>query len=195
MTVNIVRSTLVLAAAILSLVACSSSEDDASAPSPPAPGLQYATKDLTGPFESVEFETGGRYIATRRPCGAASCDAVEEQGTYELRGSEIVFVDDATHTPRSMAYSAAASADDSTSLTKALAPATLTEGSTSLVGDSSELVKKQVKLTDKSYALVTCIGGSGICSFIGCSGRKRLGSPGAGECMGGASSCCSFGPG
>jgi hypothetical protein len=197
-TMNVVRSVLLLSGAILALVACGSAEDNASSSSPPTLGVQYGTMDLASPFESVEFEAGGRYIATRRPCASASCSAVEERGSYELHGSEIVFVDDATHSAITMPYSVSVSAKSDKSLTKALAPASLTEGSQGLVsggsamtGESSKLVNDRMQLLDKQYALVLCSGGLGVCSYIGCGGRGNAGA--ATGCLGGASFCCGMG--
>ena len=62
--VKTVRSALAVSASILCLVACAASEDDSPVPRPPTIGAQYATDDGSAPFAAVQFEAGGRYIAT-----------------------------------------------------------------------------------------------------------------------------------
>lgn len=105
-----------------------------------------------------------------------------------------MFVDDATHMPRTMAYAVPASVNQPGSLTKSVVgPLDLTAGTGQLVSGQQPLVEGNVKLIDKSYALMLCNGG-GICSFVGCAGRINLGAPGKGQCGGGANSCCSLGP-
>jgi hypothetical protein len=194
---------LFASASVLALAVggCASSDDGeaSSPPPPPMLGVQYATTNLSAPFELIEFEEGGRYIAERRPCGNASCDRVEERGTYDIRGPEIVFVDDATHIPRPMPYSVPRSSGAATVLqSRSLSPlATVVLPSEApLVTGQATIGEGVVKVLDDQYAVLLCGDKTGICSYSSCPGtRTKVSTTDLGNCVaseGGTKTCCSL---
>lgn len=177
-----------MALAALGLLACSGSDEPSDpAPTAPAVGGQFASSG-SGPFETVQFEEGGRYTATR--------SSKTETGSYAITSDSISFVDDVTHEATTMPY--AANAPTSSPLISQ----SLTSGDSQVTSGQSQLTSKEVKLNGTDYALLTCQGGLGICSYGGCPpGRTRLGGgadcgwsagPGKPFVQSGAGSCCSM---
>jgi hypothetical protein len=177
------RSISALTLALLASLGTAACADDREAP--PEPFGIYTPADealRVSPegFETMSFEPGRRYAGSRRAC--EGCERTTERGRYDVDGSDIVLIDDATGSAKRMPFSVPEPKAGGFVAQGSLVSRALTESGQSLVsGGGKQIVSSEVLLDGKQYALVTC-GSGGICSHYPCASLGRPNAGSASDC-------------